>query len=272
MISHGAITVVNAIPCGAGAAVGIELTTRADFRICGTSRDVRIMNDPHEDTVMAGICVRNTFDHFNTDEPEGWSLITDSDIPVSRGLKSSSSACNAIISSVTERIGREMDEMELIRLGVRCAREAKVTVTGAFDDACACRLGGLVIADNTRDELLRRTDAEENDIILLVPEEKIRKSSVDGHAYRSMAEKAREIVKLAEKDWYSALTKNGEMISRIGNMENRIAEDALNMGALAASISGTGPAVSVVIGKREGPSFLRDLGHAGYDAILTRTR
>jgi shikimate kinase len=44
------------------------------------------------------------------------------------------------------------------------------------------------------------------------------------------------------------------------------------MGALAAGISGTGPAVSVVVGKGDGRSFIKDLEHDGYDVILTRTR
>ena len=272
MMSHGAITVVNAIPCGIGAAVGIDLRTRAEFEPHRTGRTVRITNDPGEDTKMAEICVRNTFRHFLTDEPKGWSLTVDSEIPVSRGLKSSSSACNAIISSVSGRIGGEIGDSELIRLGVICAREAGVTVTGAFDDACACHMGGFVITDNTKDELLRRTDAEENDVILLVPEDKIRKSSVDRRKYLDMAEKVREILKVAENDWYSALTKNGEIVSRIEGIRDGISADALKMGALAAGVSGTGPAISVVVGKGDGRSFLKDLEHRGYDAIVARTR
>ncbi|MDR0198629.1 MAG: shikimate kinase, partial [Methanomassiliicoccaceae archaeon] len=169
MISHGAITVINAIPCGIGATVGIELTTKAEFRIYGTQRNVSVINDPNENTEMARICVRNTFEHFRIEEPKGWSLRIDSKIPISRGLKSSSSACNAIVSAVAERIsgdhGKGFDRAEegvldMIRLGVRCARDANVTVTGAFDDACGCHLGGLVITDNKNDMLIGRSEVD----------------------------------------------------------------------------------------------------------------
>jgi shikimate kinase len=281
-MSHGAITVINAIPCGIGAAVGIDMTTNARFRTGGNERTVNIMNDPAEDTGMARICVRDTFRHFGIDEPEGWSLTVDSDIPISRGLKSSSSACNAIVSSVSELISREYgiagfgasddDVLEMIRLGVRCAVDAKVTVTGAFDDACACHLGGLVITDNGNNTLLKRARVKEHDVILLVPEKRIRKHTIDRERFRMLADDMARLAKVAERDWYSALIENGSLVARAVGADNSIADRAMDMGAAAAGMSGTGPAISIVVKKNEGPSFLNDLDHCGHEAIVTRTR
>jgi len=280
MISYGAITVINAIPCGIGATVGIDLKTRAEFKVCGSKRSVRIVNDPDEDTNMARICVKNVFRYFGEDEPEGWSLIVDSQIPVSRGLKSSSSACNSIISSAAEWISNEYGKgfegydgtIEMIRLGVRCAREANVTVTGSFDDACGCHLGGLVITDNNNDEIIMRRDVDEKDIILLVPDAKIRKPSLDRSRFHAFASLSAELAELAKKDWCSALTENGSLVAGAIGINDEISKKAMNMGALAAGVSGTGPALSVVVGKGDGRSFLNDLEHNGYDSILTRTR
>jgi len=281
MISHGAITVINAIPCGIGAAVGVDLVTRSEFTAGGTGRSVRIINDPGEDTNMARICVKNTFEHLDVDEPGGWSLSVDSGIPISRGLKSSSSACNSIISSVEKWISdrhgigfgdRGEDIIEMIRLGVRCAKEAGVTVTGAFDDACACHLGGFVITDNERNELVLREDVGMYDVILLVPENRIRKPSIDRRIFLDLSERMKDIIRIAEKDWLSALTENGRLIAKVLGIDDRIADRALNLGALAAGVSGTGPAVSAVVKKGEGISFLKDLAHDGYEAIVTRTR
>jgi shikimate kinase len=280
--SYGAVTVVNAIPCGIGAAVGIRLTTSADLTVDGNKRVVRIINDPNEDTRMAKICIKNTFRHFNMSEPEGWYLSVESEIPVSRGLKSSSSACNAIVSSATDHIvgehggngfGTGKDgTLEMIRFGVGCAKEANVTVTGAFDDACACHLGGFVITDNKKNVLLEHDDVEDNDIILLIPERKIRKPSLNAEAFRAVSDKAACIIKKAKKDWYAALTENGELIAGVLGIDDGAASDAMRMGALAAGVSGTGPAISVVVGKGEGASFARDLDLDGYSAIITRTR
>jgi len=281
-VSYGAITVINAIPCGIGATVGVELRTKASFAVRGDRRTVDIVNDKNEDTNMAGVCIKNTFEHFRAEEPKGWSLVVDSQIPISKGLKSSSSACNAIVSAVTVTMVKEYKKkgfgnteegvLDMIRLGVRCAREANVTVTGAFDDACGCHLGGLAITDNRNDMLIGRSDIEKHDVILLIPEEKIRKPSLDIEAFRNISEKVRELVSTVDNDWYSALTANGALVAKALGIDDNVAKRAMSNGALAAGVSGTGPAISVVTGKDEGRSFLKDLEHEGYDVMITRTR
>jgi len=282
MISYGAISVINAIPCGIGATVGIDLRTVAEFDIGGSRRIVTVINDRNEGTEMAAICVKNTFDHFNIDEPEGWSLSIDSQIPISKGLKSSSSACNAIVSAVANAISKEYgkegfgtsenDTLEMIRLGVRCAKEANVTVTGAFDDACGCQLGGFVMTDNKKDLLIKRMNVKQNDVILLIPGTKIRKPSLNVESFRKISGAVGELIKNVENNWYDALTKNGRLVADVVGIDDGIAGKALSMGALAAGVSGTGPAISVVVGKNEGTSFIKDLDHDGYDVIVTRTR
>ena len=284
MMSHGAITVVNAIPCGIGATVGVDLVTGATFRIRGSKHSVKILNDPEEDTKMAEICVRRTFERFGVEEPEAWLLSVDSHIPIARGLKSSSSACNAIISTVADFITKEYPKarggfsegrdgtLEIIRLGVECAREAGVTITGAFDDACGCHFGGLVITDNRNDTIIKKDDVDIMDVILLVPDAKIRKHSVDAGKLRSAADTARELIGTAENDWCSALTRNGALIARLTGVNDDAAKKALSMGALAAGVTGTGPAISVIVKKGEGYPFLKDLGNDGYNTIMTKTR
>ncbi|MCL2712361.1 MAG: shikimate kinase [Methanomassiliicoccaceae archaeon] len=277
MISYGAITVINAIPCGIGAAVGIDLRTKAELVVQGSERKVMIVNDPSEDTEMAHICVKNTFEHFGIPEPDGWSLVIDSEIPISMGLKSSSSACNSIVSSIAEWISGEYgkvfnDTLEMIKFGVKCAKEANVTITGAFDDACACHLGGLVITDNRNDTLISRNGTEEKDVIILIPGTKIRKPSLNADNFRKFSDDAKELIKIAENDWCAALTLNGKITSKAVGINDDIAKKAIELGALGAGITGTGPAISVVVEKGEGRSFLNELNADGYKHILTRTR
>ena len=175
--SHGSITVINAMPCGIGATMGVDLNTTATFEETDGRRSVTILNDGSEDKNMARSCVSRAYEYAEMDESDGWNLVTDSEIPVSRGLKSSSCACNAILRAVFSVIGVDIDPVDLIRLGVDCAREARVTVTGSFDDACGCGLGGLVMTDNRRDEILARSDIGDYDVVIHVPEFKIKKRS-----------------------------------------------------------------------------------------------
>ncbi len=79
---------------------------------------------------------------------------TTSDIPVSRGLKSSSAAANAVIMATLDALGEQMDPLEAIRIGTKAAIAAKVSVTGAFDDACASLFGGVAITDNRSETLM----------------------------------------------------------------------------------------------------------------------
>ena len=270
--SHGSITVINAMPCGIGATIGVGLETRAVFSETGEGRTVAIRSDESEDTTMASICVRRAYERARIAEPEGWTLETESQTPVSRGLKSSSSACNAIIRAVFAEIGFEMDPVDLIRLGVTCAREAKVTVTGSFDDACGCGLGGFVMTDNTKDEIMEHRDVDPCDIIISVPRFKIRKSTMPIEALHAVAPQIREAIAYASEDPYRAMTVNGRIISSVQGVDNSIAEKAMSMGALGAGMSGSGPAVAIAVPSGDGRSFADDLGIDPEETILTVTR
>ncbi len=270
--SHGSITVINAMPCGIGATIGVGLNTSARFSEHGDARVVRINNDVSEDTNMARICVRRAYERAGIEEPEGWSLETDSQIPVSRGLKSSSCACNAILRAVFSHLDFSMDPVDLIRLGVECAREAKVTVTGSFDDACGCGLGGLVMTDNRRDEIIDRADIGDYDVVIHVPAFKIRKTGLPLDRLREVAPLIQRAIDITMSDPFAAMTMNGRIISEASGVDNSVAERALDMGALGAGMSGSGPAVAIVVAEGDGKKFAEDMGMTSEEIILTVTR
>ena len=270
--SHGSITVINAMPCGIGATIGVDLNTTATFEETDGRRSVTIVNDASEDKNMACICVSRAYEYANMDESDGWNLVTDSEIPVSRGLKSSSCACNAILRAVFSTIGVEIDPVDLIRLGVECAREAKVTVTGSFDDACGCGLGGLVMTDNRRDEILARSDIGDYDVVIHVPRFKIRKTGLPLDRLQAVAPRIQEAIDIAMEEPFKAMTMNGRIISEASDVDNSLAEKAIDMGALGAGMSGSGPAVAIVVAKGDGKRFATDMGMDPEETILTRTR
>jgi shikimate kinase len=268
--SYGAITVLNAMACGIGCTIGTELTTEASFEPEGETRSVVIMSDPTENDIMARICVKRAFERIGLKEPEGWILKTSSEIPVSRGLKSSSSACNAIISSVLNAMDRDMPQIDIVRLGVECAREAKVTITGSFDDACGCMFGGLVITDNVNDKIIMSQDVDEMDVVMSVPRQKIRKTALPVDKIKAHAEESARIAELAKTDPLKALTENGRLFAQIIGVDNSVAERALKYGALAAGMSGAGPAIAVLTERGKGFDLAMDVGMDSF--IITQTR
>lgn len=269
-ISWGAISVINAMPCNIGAVIGTELTTRSEFISGGSNRTVEIMNDRSEPTLLAELCVSAAYIKAGVEEPGGWSLKTVSEIPPSRGLKSSSSAANSIISAVFDEIGYSIDSLSIIKLGVKCAKEAGVTRTGSFDDACGCHFGGFVITNNAENEIIRAEDFPIYDVVIHIPDIKIRKSSIDISLLRAAADKQRHIIELSETDPLTALTKNGRLIAEISNLDNSVAETALDAGALAAGITGSGPATAIVVEDGMGEEFVEN--NSMKNVILTKTR
>jgi shikimate kinase len=269
-ISHGAITVINAMPVGIGATIGVELETRAEFTPGGDKRIVTIVNDPGEDTKMAEYCVEEAYKVMKKEEPAGWTLTIDSQIPVSRGLKSSSSACNAILHAVFDEYKHKIDTVELVKHGVKCAKKAKVTVTGSFDDACGCELGGLVITNNTENKLLVHKDIETYDVVIYVPERKIRKNTLDVENLRALDNQICAAIGIADGYPLNAMTMNGRIISEASGVDNSVAEKALQDGALGAGMSGSGPAIAMVFNEGRGQAYIDRSGLK--NTILTKTR
>ena len=95
-VSYGAISVMNAIPCGIGATIGIELKTEVDFAPADSTR-ITLVDRPNTNDGLVRTCVARTLEALGK-EPFDYELTVRTDIPPSMGLKSSSSVCNATIS------------------------------------------------------------------------------------------------------------------------------------------------------------------------------
>ncbi len=263
--SHGAVSVMNAIPCGIGSTIGIGLKTEARFE--PADKTIVTLNDrPGMDDSLVRMCVSRALEAIG--EPEnGYSLGVSTQIPPSMGLKSSSSVCNAVIASVLDYYKEEMDRLDMIRLGVECAKACGVTITGAFDDACGCGLGGLVVTDNSKNELLYRLEVPEYDVVICLPDRMIPKSKVPVDRYRSLREEYEALVPKIREGYLEVLTANGAFVEGIvGSLG--IADRALEMGALAAGITGTGPATAVIADPGDGKRIADELG---CPALITRT-
>lgn len=244
-VVHGAGTIVNAIACGKGSAFGVDLWTRARVELTDDAGVVegRIASDPGEDTGLIRAAVRKVFEKFNVLD-RGARVMTESNIPISRGLKSSSAAANAVVLATLAALGERMDDVESVILGVEAAIEAGVTITGAFDDACASYFGGVVVTDNEKRRILRMEPfPEEFKVVILVPPVKIRKRGLDlkrVKAIRGLVEVALELAMKGE--YLKAMTLNGLAYSASLGLSPEAAVRALEAGAVAAGLSGTGPA------------------------------
>ena len=250
-ISHGAATIINAIATGKGAAVGVDLWTKATVTITDNPETVtvKILSDSSENPVLAQKTVTSVLKRFGLEKKFGAEVETQSTIPVARGMKSSSAAANAIALATVASLERSLDDVDVVKLGVDGALEAKVTITGAFDDACASYFGGVVITDNLERRIVKRFELTEAPAVLFyVPSKKTYTAETDVKRMKEMA----PVVKTAYKEalngnYWAALTMNGLIYSLALGYDYSPAVDAINAGAYASGLSGTGPAITAIV-------------------------
>jgi shikimate kinase len=249
-IAHGAATIINAIALGKGAAFGVDLWTKAEVKLTDKPRvvEAQIASDPKECTLLAEKTVIRVLARFGLENCFGAKVKTTSNIPIARGLKSSSAAANAIALATVDALGKTLDDSEIVKLGVEAAFDANVTITGAYDDACASYFGGVVITDNSKREILSKLSLPENLTVLFhVPPQKA--YTINSNVARLQTVKP--LVEVAfkramEGKIWEALTLNGLIYSSATNLNTTIVIDALSAGAVAAGLCGKGPAISVV--------------------------
>ncbi len=250
-ISYGAATIINAIATGKGAAIGVDLWTKAGVKLTDEPGIIEstIVSDPTEDPVLIEKTVGKVLKFFNLEGKFGAKVETSSNIPIARGLKSSSAAGNAIALATVAALNKKLDDIKIVKLGVGGAIDAKATITGAFDDACASYFGGVVVTDNLKRRIIKRLEiAEDLAVLFHVPAKKTYTVSSDVRRMKGVA----SLVKIAYKEalkgnYWAALTLNGLIYSSALGYNPSIAVDALMVGALAAGLSGTGPAVTAIV-------------------------
>lgn len=239
----GAGTIINAIATWKGAAFGIDLRTEAEVTLTD-SKKIQGYIEEGGDTALIERCVKLTLSRFSMDY--GANVATKSEIPIASGLKSSSAAANATVLATLDALGEKLDTLEAVKIGVQAALDAKVTITGAFDDACASMLGGFVITDNKKKELIRRAERD-SEVLILAPEKKVFSSSTNVARSRLVAPWVEMAYKEAlAGDYEKAMTLNGFLYCAALGFSTEPMMAALEIGIEGVSLSGTGPAYTAL--------------------------
>ncbi|NYT19012.1 MAG: shikimate kinase [Methanosarcinales archaeon] len=245
----GAGTIINAIATWKGSAFGVDLKTFADVELTKDSSSITgsIENVPQGDTTLIERSVELVLEHFGVEM--GGTVLTRTEVPLASGLKSSSAAANATILATLDAIGETMEPMDAVHLGVRAAKEAGVTITGALDDACASFFGGIVVTDNRKNELIKRTE-KEMDVIIFAPDRQAFSSQTNVQNSELIAPWVDMVYELAlEGEYEKAMTLNGFLYCGALGFSTDIMMEALRIGVKGVSLSGTGPAYSALVDK-----------------------
>jgi len=249
-IAYGAASIINAIATGKGAAFGVDLWTKARVKLTGTPGKIagKILNEPKEKTTLIENAALTVLKHFKLEKEFGAKVETESNIPIARGMKSSSVAANAVVLATAAAIGKKMNEKKTIELAVNSAITAKTTITGAYDDACASFFGDIVITDNYERRILKRYKAENDFRVLFhIPAKKSYTYTSDVEAMKIIAPHVEVAFKEAKKgNYWTALTLNGLLYSAVLGYNSHVAIKALRAGAIASGLTGKGPATTAI--------------------------
>ena len=250
--SPGSATIINAIATGCGSAFGIGLDIRCEAKTI--SKGIECANDVGADTTLMDLCVGKVFDFYNINKDDfGISLKTKSDLPMASGLSSSSASSNAIVKVTSEIIADEFDlspltDLQTINLAIDASLEAGVTITGSFEDATASYFGGVVVTDNKNRKFIIKEEMEERDILIYMPNFHSKSGESDVERMKVMSPLVEVAYEFAcKKDYFRAVNLNGLIYSSALGFNNSIAVDALQSGALASGLSGTGSAFFAIV-------------------------
>lgn len=253
-IMHGAVSIVNAIATGKGATLGISLNVEANIHATpGTG----IFFENKESSLSSRL-IKAVIEKAvpKTDlEKNKITVLVKSEIPSGYGLKSSS-AISSVISLACAKLFRpKVADLEVLKYGVEASIQTKVSITGAFDDACACYFGGFVVTDNTNLRIVKSEKAPEDLVaIIFIPRSRRRGDVKRLKILDGVFSQAWTLA--SNSDYWNAMMLNGLATSTILNSDPRILTDLVESGALGASVSGNGPSIAA-IAKKENVSNVK---------------
>ena len=244
---HGAISLVNAIANQKGATLGIDLKVVAEIET-SPGKGIIIKS---ENKSLSSRLINKTIEKIisKKDLEKNKIIITlDSEIPTGYGLKSSSAISSAVALVCAKIFKPKFTDQQILLAGVEASIETKVSITGAYDDACSCYYGGFNITDNAKRKRIHFEKGPTNLIaVIYIPKNRKRGNLKNLKSLSSVFEIAWELAR--KSNYWEAMKINGLATALILNSDPKIITNLIEKGALGASVSGNGPSIAAITKK-----------------------
>ena len=245
---YGAVSIVNAIATGKGSTLGIDTFVETTL----TKKDGKGIHITSENKTISSRLINKLIENMIPKKIlDNTKLELDfkSNIPTGYGLKSSSAISSAVVLSCAKAFGKTMSDEEVLKLGAKTSIQTKVSITGAYDDACACHFGGFNVTDNLKMQLLNRELApKELQAIVFLPKSRKRGNLKKLKNFKNAFEQSWQLAK--NSDYWNAAILNGIATTSILNSEPNLIMKLMEKGALCATISGNGPSLMAIVDKK----------------------
>ena len=241
---HGAISIVSAIASGKGAALGITPKVEVIMEsMPGSGISIKSGSQSLSSRLITRT-IEKIVSKKQLSETK-LNLLLNSEIPTGYGLKSSSAISSVVALAAAKLFKQKIDDSKILLAGVNASIETKVSLTGAYDDACACYYGGFMVTDNYKRKIISSKKAPTNlKVVIFIPKSRKRGNIKKLKTLNTVFERAWNFAK--NEDYWNAMILNGFATSSILNSDPKLITQLVEKGAIGASISGNGPSVAVV--------------------------
>ena len=251
--AHGACSLLHAAGTGYGASLSLDLPVIVKALDRPSKRE---LNDP--DNLLPAVV--DTWVENELPLPDGlekddihWAVA--SKIPQSRGLKSSAATSVAAVKALCEATQTSLDDADIVSLSSQAQTASGVSITGSIDDSWACLTKGWKLIDANAEDIssgviMEGAGLNPDDWIVLIAAREPRKSRPQLEDFAPMFnEFEKALIALQQGELLNCLTINGRAMCAVTNdiQGRKIANDAFINGARSSGLSGSGPAVVIVV-------------------------
>ena len=256
--AHGACSLLHAAGTGYGASIALDLP----IIVKALDRPSKRQLDDSDGVLPA---VVDAWVSNGLALPEGleandihWAVA--SKIPQNRGLKSSAALSVAGIKALCEATNTDLSDFEIVSLSSQAQINAGVSITGSIDDSWACLTKGWRLINANAEDIesgvvMSGPGPNPDDWIVLIATRDERKSRPELENFAPLFQEfEKALIALQQGEILNCLTINGRAVCSVTNdlQGRRIANDAFINGARASGVTGSGPAVVIII-----PSLVR---------------
>ena len=263
--ANGGLSILHAAGLSQGCSIGIALETVVEI----VSEPLEVEEDSHSLLDSVEEVWRDAL--LPLPPRFGWSVA--STVPIGMGLKSSSALACAALRALNEVTWAGLSDSEIVELAVAAQRLCECTITGSMDDCWAAIRPGWNLIDPFQpaaESVLLSGEIEDGLMVLI-----ILRGKRENFDFKIFSEQSilfnRALSSLANGSIFASMTANGMAVAAsLGDEEAlRICNSAITAGALSASISGSGPAIAIVVYNEDIEDIKNILSRWDFEIIIT---
>ncbi len=256
--AHGACSLLHAAGTGYGASIALDLPIIVKALDRPSKRQLEDSDGVLPAVVEAWVSNGLALPEGLEADDIHWAVA--SKIPQNRGLKSSAALSVAGIKALCEATNTDLSDFEIVSLSSQAQMNAGVSITGSIDDSWACLTKGWTLINANAEDIesgvvMSGPGPNPDDWIVLIAARDERKARPELENFAPLFQEfEKALIALQQGEILNCLTINGRAVCSVTNdlQGRRIANDAFINGARASGVTGSGPAVVIII-----PSLVR---------------